>query len=331
MTGDLTNLATKLRDMAQAPAPPMNIDIGRARWLGRRRRNRRRIALGGGLAAVALTAALVTPLIVSPVGTPEPDVAANPAPEANPMIAYASFGWLPESITRIEYGKGAHGDYAHAVNENTDLGTHFWLTVHPAGDLPKLPAFAGRGEQRTAAAQPVNGRTAYWVTENTSDPLNNGDAFLLWQTPDGQWAELHAYYLDFDDPQDVIRRVAAEVAVAERALPLPLRITGLPGDFRVSEATFYRPMPRHMGTGAWLLQLFYTVGTPAMTIEVSPEGTARSAEGAPCKTAKGVDVCVVLSDTVPGAVNALGGPQAILDRITPLGIDERDWTTRPTG
>lgn len=331
MTGDVTNLASRLEELAEAPAPPSNLDVGRARQQGRRRLYTRRATLFAGLAAAAGTATLVTPPVLRSIIAPEPAPATPPPPEGSPMITYATFGWLPESINRVDFGKGAHGDYTHAVNENAELGTHLWLSVYPAGDPPMPPAFKDR-EAFTADAPAVNGRTAHWVTENRSDVLNGGDAYLVWQAADGRWAMLHGYYLSvFDDPQAVLHRVASESTVAERAMPLPVRIGDLPAELRIDEVTFYRPMPKDMGVGAWLLQLFYSRSGPAFAILVHPEGsrTVTKEPGTETrKAAEGVEVCVTGGvSTDHATIERLGGPAAVLDRFTPLGLDESTWET----
>jgi hypothetical protein len=329
MTAD-PQLATRLEELAETPAPPMDIDVEHARRLGQRRLYTRRATLVAGVGLAAGAATLAAPAVLRRDPAPVTSVPTDPR-SGNPMIAYAEFGWLPDSITRVEYGKGLHGDYVHAVNETADLGTHLWVAVHPPGDVPTLSSWPDRPQHRVPAP-PVNGRTAYWITENESDRLNGGDAYLVWQAADRSWARLHGYYLGFfRDPQAVLHRVASEVTVAERPLPLPLRFDP-PAGLHVAEATFYRPMPRHTGTGAWQLLLACAVNALTFTIVAHPEGTAtRRKEEAvpPTKTAKGMDVCLPLGNHGPDWLDALGGAQAILDRITPLGIDEREWTLRP--
>jgi hypothetical protein len=85
--------------------------------------------------------------------------------------------------------------------------------------------------------EPIDGGSAYWMTADTTDPTNGGDTYLRWQTAGGRWAELHAYYMHTDDLLGVLRHVAATVTTGERPVPLPLRITGLPADFKVTRWT----------------------------------------------------------------------------------------------
>jgi hypothetical protein len=321
------NLTERLEELADAPAPPMRIDIARATAVGRRRRLRRRVGLVGSVAIVALAAVLATPSIVNSARAPAPDPVAAGGPEGAPLVVYGTFGWLPDSITRVEFGTGQHGNYAHAVNENADLGTHLWLTVYPGTDPPRLGSF-GNAEQLKVPAKPVNGQAAYWVTANTWDPLNGGDAYLFWHAG-GKLVGLQGYYLKFfDDPQDVLLRVAAGATIGERALPLPVTVKDMPAQYRIGEATFYRPMPRDTGTGAWELALTYTRNGSSFTILVYPEGSlkvSKDNQDTVCKPAKGIDVCVAGAAT---ALQADGGPQGVLDRVTPLGLDESGWLAR---
>lgn len=309
------NLTERLQELAETPAPPMRVDIERARGAGLRRRRGRRAVIVATVAAGALAIAVATPAVLRSTRTAE-QVPASVDGGA-PLVTHAMFGWLPDSITRVGLGQGAHGDYAHAVNENADLGTHLWLSTHPAGNPPKPPSF-GTATQHTVPAAPVNGQPAYWLTTNPADPLNDGDAHLYWQA-NGKLAELHAYYLNFfDNPEDVLLRVAAAASVTDRAVPLPVSIRDLPTDYQLTEVMFDRPMSRDPGTGAWDLRLFYTHNGAPLTVLVRPSGsvtTTKDRTNRSCTSTNGIDLCVT-------------GPQAILDHITVLGLDESTWRPR---
>jgi hypothetical protein len=325
-------LATRLEELAETPAPPMGIDIEHARRLGQRRLYTRRASLITGAAVFAGAATLVAPSILrrGPASVP---ALPTSAPTGNPLIAYADFGWLPDSITRVEHGTRAHEAYVHAVDENARLGTHLWVSVHPAGALPEPPNVQTPPPVRVPAPA-VNGQPAYWLTDSPSDPGRGASTYLLWPAPDRTWVRLHGYYLSsFPDPLGILHRVASGITVETRPLPLPVRID-LPDRYRVDEANFYRPMPKEAGTGAWQLRLYYPDSLPGFTIFAHPEGTfARPKEGTllPTRTAKGVDVCVAAEDYEVASIRELGGAQGILDRITPLGLDQREWTIRPLG
>ena len=49
-------------------------------------------------------------------------------------------------------------------------------------------------------------------------------------------------------------------------------------------------------------------------------------KGAECRTSGGLDVCVTSSGDFR-AYKELGGAEGLLDRVTLLGTDEKQWTT----
>ncbi|MGI5156351.1 hypothetical protein [Microbispora sp. CA-102843] len=323
MTGDIADLAAELKMLAQAPAPPMNLDLARARETGRRRLRRRRAWTIGSMGAAALTVGLAAMPLVRPA--PEAISAVTLSTGSAPLIAHASFGWLPEPIAGVGYQAGPHGDQILARGKG-DFGARIILSLYAAE--PELEEFADGMEQVAVSAR-VGGRPAYWVTHDASDPLNGGDTYLRWRTASGQWAELQAYYLNVADPQEVLLRVAAGVTVGDRAVPLPLRIDGLPAGARLTEVHFWRPPLR--GTGAWELQLFLWANNLPVTVSVSPEGGSPKPPKSTCTSATGLDLCVQVDGPVPVSLRAIGGPQGLLDRITLLGADERGWTTHVIG
>src|SRR5262245_25755912 len=103
---------TLLTDLADSPAPPSMVDIGRATAAGRRKVRLRRTIAGGSAALAVVAVAGVISLIISgvvaapgpaPVGsapqTPAPSGRSMPeqAPASfDPMVRYAAFGWLPD-------------------------------------------------------------------------------------------------------------------------------------------------------------------------------------------------------------------------------------------
>ncbi|MBO3749479.1 hypothetical protein J5X84_25665 [Streptosporangiaceae bacterium NEAU-GS5] len=329
MTDEIANLSVELNKLAETPAPPMNLDVAAARGRGRRRLRHRRIAVACGTAAVALAVGLtVSPILRLFEGSQATTPAVTLSDGPNPLIAHASFGWLPDWIVGVGYQAGPHGDQVLARGTG-DLEPRIILSLYPSE--PDLEDFADGGEQIAVSAGPVNGRSAYWLTHNAADPLNDGDSWLRWQTPDGQWAELHAYYLGLDEPEStlVLLHVAAGVRIDEQPVALPIHISDLPSDFRIREASLWRPQLE--GTGAWELQLFYSVGGSQVLIDVSPQGTKREPPKASCTRANGLDLCVQDAGGHPPPLVAIGGPEALLGRITSLGPDEHHWTTRVIG
>ncbi|WP_051760533.1 hypothetical protein [Herbidospora cretacea] len=307
MTPDADRLAAGLRELARSPAPPMRLDVAAVRASARRRLRRRRVAqVLGGLLTCGVLFGAVTVLN----GGDEVTVAvASVSQGGDPLLAHASFGWLPESVIGVSHVVGAHGDQVMARSAGP-YGMRLWLSMYEADDDPPLE------DGRSAVPAPsVNGRPAYWITDDVRDPLNGGDTYVRWQVSDGRWAELHGYYMEAD-PRAVLLRIAEDVTIGTRPVPLPLRIDGLPADLDVTEVHFWRP--RLDDEEGWVLVMFYAAPDGAtVTIQVGP-GEGRGGTGA-CDSAAGLHVCV----------DAKGrDARETLGRITLLGPDERRWTTR---
>lgn len=343
MTGDTTELTRELTELAEQPAPPMRLDIERACKTGRRRRRMKAYSVGAGCAAVVLAASLgVPPLLGSPDGTGRDlDKVATPptdqgvSTEHNPLVAYATFGWLPNAIAGVTYQVGSYGDLALAKGRG-ELPAMMWLTVHdkePEMTEGMRQEFGGQQTHRIPVR--VGGNEGYWLTTNPDDPLNGGSAYLRWKLPDGTWLQLYSYYLDFADPKDVLLRVAADVTVGERLVPLPLHISSLPGNYTMADTMLSRPSTS--GRSDWDLTMRYTVNGANVNIDVRPAGTLPDEEKGgfgkkpTCKTEKGLEACVLVDRPKAAGLDKLGGPEGLLDRITLLGPDESDWTTRVIG
>ncbi|MBE8519850.1 hypothetical protein ILP97_20525 [Amycolatopsis sp. H6(2020)] len=326
-------LATKLKELAETPAPPPRIDLDRARRIGGRRRRVRTTALVLGCAAV-VTAGGVTavsvfrpvpppataPVAEAPSRSPSPTSVA-PAPTDNPIVAKATFGWLPEQIKGVEYAVGAHGDTALAIGRG-ELAPMIWLSVYD--QEPPVPRDLGGQPTRVPAR--IGDRDGYWLTTDANDPLNHGETYLNWHTPDGRWAQLHAYYLAVPDLQQVLTRVADGVTFGNRAVSLPLRITSLPDSFHLSDGYLTR-RPDQDGV-PWRLVLQYTADGALATINVSPPGGPTDGLGEPhCVTKNGLKACVSFNQPKIGGLTAM----ELLGRITVLGPDETKWTTHVIG
>lgn len=341
MTGDTiddaldggADLAAELRELADGQAPPMALDLDRARRVGRRRRRLRTGSVVAGCTAVVLAVGFAVPVLTGSGDGPAKEVAASrtepaPPPEVDttrsPLVASASFGWLPDSIVGVGYTMGAHGDTTMARGTG-DLPPLIWLSTFDS-EPERVPPNLGAEPVRVPTT--VNGQPAYWITIDERDPLNAGDSYLRWRLADGHWAEIHAYYLDTPNLREVLLRVAADVIVEERAVPLPLRISGLPENFLIGDATLSRPAMT--GNGEWALQLLYTVDGGSLVLDVWPHGTQET-EGAACVTRNGLDACVRVNQPNAVGLDRIGGVQGLLGRITLLGMDEDDWTTHVVG
>lgn len=321
-------LATKLKELADVPAPPSRIDVGRARQAGGRRRRVRTTALVVGCAAVVTAGGLTAvslfrpdPAPAPPAVVPQPAPVA-PAPTDNPLVAKSSFGWLPEEVTGVEYAAGGHGDTTLAIGRG-ELPPMLWLSV---SDREPAPPRDLSGEPKTIP-QRVGDRDGHWVTADANDPLNHGDSYLRWPTADGRWAQLHAYYLARPDLQQVLTRVAEGATFANQGVPLPLRITSLPPSFHLSDAYTSR-RPDQDGV-PWKLVLQYSANGALVTINVAPPGASRKdGLGVPkCVKKNGLEACVGIDKAKAAGITA----QELLNRITLLGPDEKTWTPHVIG
>jgi hypothetical protein len=237
----------------------------------------------------------------------------------SPLVAYAEFGWLPDSIVGVSYVMGA--DDATLAKGVGDLAPMIWLRVHD-----REPG-SSRGGADVVFRVPttVNGHRAYWATAHETDPLNDGDTILRWQLADGRWAEINSLYLGDQDPQQVLRRVAEDVTIEERAVPLPLQIAGLPKDFVTTAAWLSRPSLD--GVGEWSLKLQYASGSANLTLIIGPRGPGEP-RGASCITENDLGACADILPQGTAELDGIGGVQGLLDRINLLGMDEKTWTTR---
>lgn len=327
MNGDNLDLAAELKEIAEDPAPPTTLDIDRARRIGGRRRRLRTASIIAGCAVVVLGIGIAVPSLVGRENTTQDKAATPPAPEIDtrqsPLVAKASFGWLPDSIPDIGYGLGSEGDYTVAKGVVGEFPPMVWLSAHdreprvesPMGKMVKIPTT-------------VNGGKAHWLTTDERDPLNGGDIYLRWQAGNGKWAQIHAYYMDFPDLQQLVRKIAEDVVVEDRAVPLPLRISSLPENFLNLDMSLNRPAI--LSNSAWEVLLRYTVNGADVAIEVHPQG-ARALTGSVCTTANGLDACVLVNLPKAAGLDEIGGARGLLDRITLLGTDESKWTTRVVG
>ncbi|MGW4517313.1 hypothetical protein ACWEO4_36270 [Streptomyces sp. NPDC004393] len=353
MSREIAGLTEQLEKLAQEPAPPSSIDITKARMVGRRRLLRRRVAWVGvtGFAiAVSLSLSSLPGLatkVFSPSARRATNAPTSAAAEHNPLIAPATFGWLPASIAGVGYSagyeQGSQGTTAVALGRGK-AAPRILLSLYPVGVTPPLGSFAGVRNVKVPAP-PVHGRSAYWLTSDTAEPTNQraGAGILRWQTKDGRWAQIDAYYLNTPDLPGTLLHVADGVIVNDVAVPLPLHITGLPADFQITQIDLSRPAID--GHGAWRLQMFYGAksGTKSGTKNGTKNGTnisiiVRPTAGAPapdkgltCTKANGLDLCLAVDGDPSPSLTAIGGLQGLLHRITLLGTDEHNWTTHVTG
>jgi hypothetical protein len=339
---DEDQLRAGLDELTERPAPPPALDaseaIVRGRLLVRRRRIRRGCAtLAAGLAAVLAGTLIPAHGAGSPVGTPlsgsATDASAAPARPSgtgtDPLTLSGTFGWLPANAQNVGYS--LHSGQLQAVargpatnEQSPGSSALIWLTVYPTGTTPTLGKFADGSTQLRVDAPDVNGHTAYWVTNAANDPTDGGDTYLRWQDADGQWGELHGYYLGNDPITSTLLRVAAGVDFAPHAVPLPLWISGLPSSVVAVETDLNRPS--QTDGVPWDVYLALSVGGTTVEITVVPTSTQADAsveQGTPkpqCKHQDGLTGCVVVT------ANGVGSAASVLKHLTLLGTDPAGWT-----
>ncbi|MEY9930760.1 hypothetical protein ABH926_005407 [Catenulispora sp. GP43] len=213
---------------------------------------------------------------------------------------------------------------------------------------------------KTLTPTTVSGSSkAYIVADTTDSPA---DLSLAWQTASGSWFALGGdYAIHGAQLTALLTRVADSITTEGAAVPLPFHVEGLPKDLTLISAGLNDPDPiGHVGMRAGIAYAadgppnksgYFSISiTPSAGLspvpatqtgtyvvqpsdsQSSPSGstnTPQPAEGdGVCKDSKGLRICVL--DHVVAGVDALasvGGPEALLDRITSLGMDKANWTT----
>lgn len=244
---DESQVRAALKQLAGGEPPPSRVDIGLARSRGRRLLRWRRAGLASApvLAAAAVAAVVVAAGAVGgpPRGAEGPAVGGSHAGATgrfNPLIPYASFGWLPAGQSVRSGGTGRTQMY---LNAGPKPGMADWpLTVFFADGCRLTPrvidctggASSGLRVGITGRAPAVAGRRAYWA-----------GGYLIWEYTRGGWAWLG---MPLPSPHRAqVRHVAVKIAshvrfgrAAARSITFPAQLTGVPGRWRVS-SVYYRP------------------------------------------------------------------------------------------
>ncbi|MGV9350956.1 hypothetical protein ACWDSD_40765 [Streptomyces spiralis] len=350
MRDQTDELTQELYELAASAAPGNGIDVARAVREGRVRLRRRRFTALGTVAAVAAATAAVSLLPTSSDRALRPAPAATqasafPALDPDPLVAEASYGWLPADFNDVSYvlvNGRADVRVDGKVPDGGVLGPIVWLKVYPAGTTPSTgqPWYAGGPRQYRVEAPQVGGRPAYWVgTSPTTASAGGGDWYLRWQTADGRWAELHASSLQGADAQQILHRIAEGVVVARRAIPLPYRINTVPAGLRLGSVDFLegpRMLPgEHVPWSARITfqvdgMYFTTIIEPDRPDSAKPPADANSKiiQTKPiCIRAHGLKLCTYSLYGVD-AYRTVGGPKAWLKHFKLLGTEQQNWTTR---
>jgi len=248
---------TFLDDLADTPAPPPRVDVPRAVAVARRQARVRTWTSTAAASVLVVGLAVGVNYTVtggSPASTESGSVVSAPA-RFDPLVEYASFGWLPEeskmnssftSVNDVRFAtmvrqyvpdpsKGPMASlpaasvnasvYAAGSMPQSELPLDLWGPTDPTPTEPYAPV---------TDAPDVNGAPAYWVTV----PGEPETIILKWRYAPDAWAEVTVSRLDGDLRQSA-HRVASELRVGGTArLRFPFDLTGLPAGLRPVASMF---------------------------------------------------------------------------------------------
>lgn len=314
-------LAERLAHVFDAPEPSTGIDPRRLLEAGRRikRQRRRKRQLAGSSASLACLLLAAGGLAVATPHPTGPDTSTITI--GDPLTLQGDFTWLPGPTKWIQYSGGTSRGFDSVEQSWTDERK---VLVSETLTWNVTPTPAGLKDIGT-----VNGRTAY-----------SASGALYFKSPTGQWAELTAYAFptdksaaDFDYvPAATELEIARAVRFASKEIALPIRVAD--DAAKPSEITFST-----QGVGDWSLELRYSEGTTDFTLDVEPGNPGPEEEKGGLdyyiathtfkdgyKVSDGLGINL---DMATPQGTAPGDPEAYLSRITSLGLDPADWTTRP--
>jgi hypothetical protein len=188
---DETDVRTMLRGLADTVDGSARIDLPLAAQQGRRSRRWRQMRISGSLLAMGAAIGLIAAVLVVPGHRPVGVAPAVPAPLSapaafNPLVLYASFGWLPTGYVRGTKGQTFDSSGPSQLELFAWKGhSPMTLEVYPAGACTLARGslscpFVKGGLPVAGSAPKVNGRQALWL---------RGD-FLSWQYAPGAWSVL---------------------------------------------------------------------------------------------------------------------------------------------
>jgi hypothetical protein len=290
-TMDERAVRTLLHEAVRTPEPPSAVDVDAARRRGSRRLRARRAALPV-LAVVALAAALTVPgglLSRHPERTVASPVVDAPW-QFNPLVPYASFGWLPPGYSE----KNAASDVNQGVTSATDFvsreaaapaaGRLLYLQVeardmcaiNTVTDLRAIVRARGQDQVAcigaaftvTGTAPNINGQPAFWTDHGSG---------VAWEYAPDAWAELSLSGIAAGGgkpvpptaaTQALLQKVAARVVYGDTTpLTFAFRLSGkLPAGWQVWRASFDVSGGRMFGTG---ITVGPSIDTSALTISAS--------------------------------------------------------------
>ena len=290
-TLDEHSVRTLLHEAARTPEPPSAVDVDAARRRGGRQLRARRAALPV-LAVVALAAALTVPGGL--LSRHSERTVASPAVDApwqfNPLVPYASFGWLPPGYSQhnadidVNQGVSSATDFVSREAVAPAAGRLLYLQVNArdmcaistAADL-QANVRAHRSVQAlcidaaftvTGVAPDINGQPAFWTDHGSG---------MAWEYAPDAWAELSLSGIAAGGGKPLpptaatralLEKVAARVAYGDTTpLTFAFRLSGeLPAGWKVWRTGFDVSGGRMFGTG---ITVGPSVDTSALSISAS--------------------------------------------------------------
>ena len=340
MTDDL---ATALRTMADSDQPPV-MDVERVLHEGRTSLMRRRMAaLGGGTAVLAASALAVGALTGMGSGVDGgTDSAASHIAYVvdphDPVTTHWQFAYVPPGMA-VYGGEDPTDQQVSTMLESQN--SLFQLELIPM----EAPILIDGNPRGAGATEKVSVKVpgtikAYWQGYGkgritTSNGEGGQMATLDLQLKGGQWQEIGANNIEARaDWKEQTLKAAASLVHEDRSVPMPFQVAGaLPQSFT------FRGGEARLKNGVADGDIMYRLGSENQNIEdivsigaSTVSGAGNSSNQNPyldsvCKDSKGLTLCVSYPKKVPAELTALGGPQALLDRVTSLGTDPANWTT----
>jgi hypothetical protein len=241
-----------LDDLADTPAPPPRVDVSRAVTVGRRQTRVRTWTSIAAASVLVVGLAAGVNYAVSGGSTESATVASAPA-RFDPLVKYASFGWLPEasklnstftSINAMRFATQARQyipdpDQPMASLPAPSVNVSFYAAgEEPQSELP-LDVWGPTNEPSVpyapvSDAPAVNGAPAYWVTV----PDAPETMILKWRYAPDAWAEVTVSDLD-SDLRESAHRVASELRFGgTERMRFPFHFTGPPAGLHPVASTF---------------------------------------------------------------------------------------------
>lgn len=365
-----SQLRTLFEELVSEP-PPSRVDIGLARNRGRSRRRWRRAGVAGApaLAAAAVAAVILTTSVIPGMPGHGPAIrpaAAGPAraPNAfNPLVPYATFGWLPSGTTLMSGGTSRSTTSLVALTGPG--GTGWTLQVFSAGRCQLTAksrqldcAYSADGgilADVIGPAPAVNGRRALWVS-----------GYLAWQYARGGWALLS--FPSLHGNRGEIGKVAEHIRYAVATAPaiaFPAQLRNVPRQWQVSSVHFVRkagvlgangytlsagPVDLGPGDGEFSKNVPFLTTQPATSSKCYFYSRGRSRHeqirgyqvvvthlpashgSAPMRQVCAADAGGLTVDvTVTGWRPAMDPVTLFKDHLRLLGTNPRNWTTKPLG